>query len=111
MTAADWGKMLRLSNERVKELEREKDHANMVADAGAKKVKELETELIDNLYAQMLRCSEDSALGYEVPGGGDEIAPECGTGCQCPLDCAVYQRWLDLTDADKESASGSESAQ
>ena len=95
----------------IERLIRERDHANMVADSAAEKVKELETELIDNLYAQMLRCSEDSALGYEVPGGGDEIAPECGTGCQCPLDCAVYQRWLDLTDADKESASGSESAQ
>ena len=36
--------MLRLSNERVKELEREKDHANMVADAAAEKIKDLKDE-------------------------------------------------------------------
>ena len=37
--------MLRLSNERVKELEREKDHANMVADSAVEKIKELEDAL------------------------------------------------------------------
>ena len=71
----------------------------------------LRNELTENLYAQMLRCSEDAAHGYEVPGGGDELDPECGTTCKCPLDCAVYQRWLDLANtepvhADKGSAGG-----
>ena len=33
---------------RVKELERERDHANMVADAAAEKIKELQTQRVPN---------------------------------------------------------------
>ncbi len=68
----------------------------MLAEAQERRIAELKRELIDHLYAQMLRCSEDAAMAYEVPGGGDEIIPECGTTCKIPLECPVYQRWLDL---------------
>jgi hypothetical protein len=64
----------------------------------------LRNELVGQLYDQMLRCSEDAPQGYEAPDA-DEIEPECGTECKCPLDCAVYQRWLDLTSPDRAGTS------
>ena len=60
----------------------------------------LRNELIDHLYNQMLRCSQDAPQAYEVPYA-DEVEPECSTVCLCPLECDVYQRWLDVTGGNK----------
>jgi len=52
---------------RVKELERERDHANMVADSAVEKIKELETEL-DALKSKLDDINDDDRGAIDAEG-------------------------------------------